>query len=116
MKSAHAIVQALVKEKVEVIFGIPGFPLISIYDVLYNTKHPYTQGLLAALPDTARHKQSLEVIKGSVPDGLRSVSGCSFHPRCPKVMDICLDQPPSLINVGEQEHSAACYLYMEETA
>jgi oligopeptide/dipeptide ABC transporter ATP-binding protein len=88
----------------------------TVNDVLYNTKHPYTQGLLAALPDTARHKQSLEVIKGSVPDGLRSVSGCSFHPRCPKVMDICLDQPPSLINVGEQEHSAACYLYMEETA
>jgi len=88
----------------------------TVDDVLYQTKHPYTQGLLAALPDTVRHKQSLEVIKGSVPDGLHSVSGCSFHPRCPKVMDICLDQPPSLIIVGEKEHSASCYLYMEETA
>ncbi len=38
MKSANAIVQALIKEDVEFIFGIPGFPTLSIYDVLYNTK------------------------------------------------------------------------------
>lgn len=38
MKSAHAIVQALCNENVKIIFGIPGFPLIPIYDVLYSTK------------------------------------------------------------------------------
>jgi oligopeptide/dipeptide ABC transporter ATP-binding protein len=87
----------------------------TVDDVLYQTKHPYTQGLLDALPDTASHKQSLDVIKGSVPDGLRIIPGCSFHPRCPHVMDVCLDNPPSSIIVGEEGHSVACYLYMQET-
>ena len=37
MKSANAVVQALIKEKVEILFGIPGFPILPLYDVLYAT-------------------------------------------------------------------------------
>ncbi len=82
-------------------------------DVLYQTKHPYTQGLMAALPDNVAHGQPLQVIKGNVPDGLQPVAGCPFHPRCPAVMDICREQPPPFILINDQGHRVACHLYEE---
>jgi oligopeptide/dipeptide ABC transporter ATP-binding protein len=85
----------------------------TVDDVLYQTKHPYTQGLLAALPDMVEHGQPLQVIKGNVPDGLRPVTGCSFHPRCHAVMDICREKQPQLIQIGERGQSVACHLYEE---
>ena len=85
----------------------------TVDDVLYKTKHPYTQGLMAALPDSVDHSRPLQVIKGNVPDGLRSVTGCSFHPRCQAVMDICREQKPLHIHMGNQGHTAACFLYEE---
>ena len=83
-------------------------------DVLYHMKHPYTQGLLEALPRPTHRGQSLQSIEGSVPDGLYLPPGCPFHPRCPAAMDICQAAPPPLFTVGPQGHVAACYLYGEE--
>jgi len=66
-------------------------------DVLQRMKHPYTQGLLAALPCPTHRGRSLQSIEGSVPDGLYLPPGCSFHPRCPHAMDICrMEKPPLL--------------------
>ncbi len=84
-----------------------------VADVLEHTKHPYTKGLLASLPDMAGPGEPLQVINGSVPDGLHPVSGCSFHPRCPEAMERCRRETPSLISVGANEHKAACHLYEE---
>jgi oligopeptide/dipeptide ABC transporter ATP-binding protein len=85
-------------------------------EVLFNTRHPYTQGLLAALPSPASRKTALQSIPGSVPDGLTALRGCPFYPRCPHAMDICLQADPQLIPVGGtgSDHRAACYLYSEE--
>jgi peptide/nickel transport system ATP-binding protein len=85
----------------------------TVDDVLYKTKHPYTQGLMAALPDSVDHSRPLQVIKGNVPDGLQSVAGCSFHPRCQAVMDICREQQPPNIQMENKDHTAACFLYEE---
>lgn len=85
----------------------------AVDDVLYQTKHPYTQGLMAALPDMVEHGQPLQVIKGNVPDGLRPVTGCPFHPRCHAVMDICREQQPAAIQMESQGHMVACHLYEE---
>lgn len=85
----------------------------TVDEVLYETKHPYTQGLMAALPDAAEHGQPLVVIKGNVPDGLRPVKGCPFHPRCHAVMDICRDQGPHTIQLENKGHTVACHLYEE---
>jgi peptide/nickel transport system ATP-binding protein len=85
-------------------------------DVLYQMKHPYTQGLLTALPRPTHRGQSLQSIKGSVPDGLRLPSGCPFHPRCPSAMDICRAEKPPLFAVGPKEHVTACFLYGQEAA
>jgi len=85
----------------------------TVDEVLYQTKHPYTQGLMAALPDSVDHGQMLQVIKGNVPDGLRPVSGCPFHPRCQAVMDICREQQPLDIQMENKGHMVACFLYEE---
>jgi oligopeptide/dipeptide ABC transporter ATP-binding protein len=85
-------------------------------DVLYRMKHPYTQGLLGALPRPTQRGQVLQSIEGSVPDGLLLPTGCPFHPRCPKVMETCHGEKPPLIPVGVEGHAAACYLYQEGVA
>jgi peptide/nickel transport system ATP-binding protein len=82
--------------------------------VLYRMKHPYTQGLLAALPRPTRRGQALQSIAGSVPDGLHPPPGCPFHPRCPEAMEICQVEKPPLFSVGLEGHVAACYLYAQE--
>lgn len=85
-------------------------------DVLYNPQHPYTRGLLAALPDAATvGAHALQVIKGSVPDGLTLVPGCPFHPRCPAVMDICRSNIPPRLATGVPGHRVNCFLYNEVT-
>jgi oligopeptide/dipeptide ABC transporter ATP-binding protein len=85
-------------------------------DVLFRTQHPYTQGLLGALPRPSTRKRSLQSIPGSVPDGLTQLAGCPFAPRCPEVMDVCQGSMPILISLEEAgaEHAAACYLYAQE--
>jgi oligopeptide/dipeptide ABC transporter ATP-binding protein len=85
-------------------------------DVLYHMKHPYTQGLLGALPRPTHRGQALQSIEGSVPDGLHLLPGCPFQPRCPRSMDVCHTAKPPLFPVGFKEHVAACYLYGEEAA
>lgn len=80
-------------------------------EVLHRMKHPYTQGLLAALPRPAHRGQSLQSIEGSVPDGILLPPGCPFHSRCPEAMDVCRLEKPPLFGVGPKEHVAACYLY-----
>ncbi len=85
-------------------------------DVLFHSKHPYTQGLLAALPQPSRRKSSLLSIPGSVPDGLTVLPGCPFHDRCAYVMPICKEQPPPFVAVESPTgaHQVACHLYTSE--
>jgi len=80
-------------------------------DVLFRMKHPYTRGLLAALPRPARRGQPLQSIAGSVPDGLRLPPGCPFHPRCPAAMEVCREERPHLVPAGAEGHAVACHLY-----
>lgn len=80
-------------------------------DVLLHMKHPYTQGLLGALPRPSHRGEVLQSIQGSVPDGLTLPTGCPFHPRCPQAMDLCHVDKPPFFAVGFKGHVAACYLY-----
>lgn len=84
--------------------------------VLRQPRHPYTQGLLAALPEAQQRGRDLLSIPGSVPDGLSLIPGCPFNPRCPHVMDICHTAPPALLPIDGGEQLAACYLYSTEVA
>jgi len=69
--------------------------------------HPYTDGLLAAIPklDTDMHR--LAAIPVSIPDPSEPLPGCRFSPRCPEALSACRVDAPALVNVGEN-HFARC--------
>jgi oligopeptide transport system ATP-binding protein len=79
-------------------------------ELFENPLHPYTKALLQAVPvpDPSRHKVH-EPLAGSVPSPIDVPSGCSFHPRCPHVMDVCVKTEPDLVEVSKG-HWVACYL------
>ncbi|HEY4103310.1 MAG TPA: ABC transporter ATP-binding protein [Polyangiaceae bacterium] len=72
-------------------------------------QHPYTQGLLAAVPslDPAQRSASVRVL-GDVPSPARPPSGCRFHTRCPKVFERCPREMPELYRV--QDGLSRCFL------
>ena len=79
-------------------------------DALYaRPAHPYTAGLLAALPRIdARERAPLQAIPGRPPDLLGPQTGCPFAPRCAFATALCLAETPTLDPVGS-EHRAACW-------
>jgi oligopeptide/dipeptide ABC transporter ATP-binding protein len=76
-----------------------------------NPRHPYTTGLLAAIPRmTPADETGAPAVKGDPPSPLRLPTGCRFRTRCPIAQQICAEQDPALITSGENpEHSAACH-------
>jgi peptide/nickel transport system ATP-binding protein len=72
-------------------------------------QHPYTAGLLAALPSAhTRPGELLNVIPGRVPDLVARPSGCSFRDRCPRALEVCARIDPPL-EPGPAGHPAACH-------
>jgi peptide/nickel transport system ATP-binding protein len=83
-----------------------------VESLFYRTRHPYTLGLLHAVPRlTGGH--DLASIPGSPPDLIDLPRGCTFHPRCPFVQERCTvgtDPPESEVETG---HLTACYRWRE---
>jgi oligopeptide transport system ATP-binding protein len=74
-------------------------------------RHPYTQALLAAVPDPVpRRERASRPLEGDVPSPLQLPSGCSFHTRCPLAQARCRESAPELRAVGDGPHLAACHL------
>jgi len=71
--------------------------------------HPYTQCLLASIPNIRLDQPKLETMTGSPPDLVNPPSGCVFHPRCPKGMDICSRETPA--TVEKDGRFVKCWLY-----
>jgi oligopeptide/dipeptide ABC transporter ATP-binding protein len=82
----------------------------SVRDIFKDPKHPYTQGLLKAIPRISASQDKLIGIDGTVPSMIEPPSGCRFHPRCPHAREICLTERPRSIELGG-EHSVSCVLY-----
>jgi peptide/nickel transport system ATP-binding protein len=83
--------------------------------VLADPKHPYTRGLLTAMPRITGDVDQARPLPGRVPD-LASVprQGCVFRPRCPLAMDICATAQPSDTVLGARRF--ACYAAAGEAA
>lgn len=75
-------------------------------DLFQQPEHPYTIGLLGAIP--TRGKKRLASIRGRVPDLISLPPGCPFMPRCPFAADACLAAEPPLVEVGTHHWSACC--------
>jgi oligopeptide/dipeptide ABC transporter ATP-binding protein len=80
--------------------------------VIFESLHPYTRALIAAVPvPDPTSKRTEVVIKGEIPSPVNPPSGCRFHTRCPSYIgDICRKAEPPLIDVGGG-HLVACHLY-----
>jgi peptide/nickel transport system ATP-binding protein len=76
--------------------------------IFYHPRHPYTVGLLDAVPTLAGEQQELSSIPGSPPDLIDLPTGCKFHPRCPYATDQCREEDPPLIEVAPAQ-TAACW-------
>lgn len=82
----------------------------SIREILDEPKHPYTEGLIAAIPKMQTQKEPLNSIDGVVPRLDDMPKGCSFHPRCPYAMDICQEKRPALSKIAEGR-KVRCFKY-----
>jgi oligopeptide/dipeptide ABC transporter ATP-binding protein len=82
-----------------------------------HPQHPYTQMLLSSIPVVSDEEEAAKpekiVSTGEIPSPVNVPVGCSFHTRCPHVMDICVEQDPRMIETGTQ-HLARCHLFQQE--
>lgn len=84
-------------------------------DIFNMPKHPYTQGLLKALPRLSDSRQDrLVIIDGQPPNLLFDIPGCGFAPRCQYAMKVCKDNKPDISVPSKTTHSTACWLRWRE--
>jgi peptide/nickel transport system ATP-binding protein len=87
-------------------------------EVIADSQHPYTRGLIACLPElgSSQHGERVELqeIAGVVPSIWELGSGCAFRERCPHAHARCAEVPP-LVSAHGGQHAAACWL-LEESA
>ena len=95
--------------RVAVMYAGKIIEVAGVRELFRNPMHPYTQGLLGAVPKLHEDVIELALIPGSIPSPINPPSGCRFHPRCMYVMDICKKEEPPLIEV-KKDHLVACHL------
>lgn len=79
-----------------------------------NPQHPYTQMLLSSIPVISEEEEAAKPEKiistGEIPSPVNVPPGCSFHTRCPYVMDVCKQEDPVMVETGVG-HVARCHLF-----
>ena len=82
-------------------------------ELFADPKHPYSEGLLHAIPRITKERKPLLTIEGAVPNPTERIEGCTFWPRCPHASEICKRaEAPQKQLTGER--SVKCWLYAEE--
>ncbi len=84
-----------------------------VHQVINQPAHPYTAGLMAAIPDITIERERLNQIDGSMPRLNAIPPGCAYNPRCPRAFDRCLVERPGLLDAGATQ--AACWLHDPQT-
>ena len=83
-------------------------------DIFYDTKHPYTQGLIKSVPRLDRDDEGrLFSIKGQPPNVVDLPDCCPFYPRCHKALPVCKNRYPPVVRFSDT-HCAACWLYAQK--
>ena len=82
-----------------------------VHEVINHPAHPYTEGLMASIPDMEDDRERLNQIDGSMPRLNAIPKGCAFNPRCTRVFEKCLHERPNLMSAGATQ--AACWLREE---
>ena len=83
-----------------------------VRDLFKDPKHPYTIGLLSAIPRITKDRPPLSTIEGMVPNPTERIEGCSFWPRCPHATEKCRKAEPPVVHISE-ERQVRCWLYTD---
>jgi peptide/nickel transport system ATP-binding protein len=83
-----------------------------VRDIFYGPRHPYTLGLIRAVPPVVGDLYEISSIPGGPPSLIQLPSGCSFHPRCAYARARCQTDEPPLYEV-DAEHTSACHYWSE---
>ncbi|MCV2889337.1 ABC transporter ATP-binding protein [Ruegeria aquimaris] len=87
-----------------------------VREVIRNPQHPYTRGLIDALPQLDDLDKPLQPVPGDIPSPLERPEGCVFHTRCTRIIgDICRTAVPGWTDTGPH-HRTACHLCHQDTA
>jgi peptide/nickel transport system ATP-binding protein len=78
-------------------------------DIFDRPQHPYTQALLAAVPEVSLDPASPPPLAGEVPSPLDRPTGCHFHPRCPRAAPRCAAETPALLPATDGGHAVRCF-------
>mgnify|MGYP001160545435 FL=1 len=104
-------VVAHMADRVVVMYGGKVVEMGTTREIFYNSKHPYTWGLLKSVPrvDISKDTDRLASIEGTPPDLLAPPVGCPFADRCEYAMKICREEMPPNFDISDGHH-AACWL------
>jgi oligopeptide/dipeptide ABC transporter ATP-binding protein len=98
--------------RVIVMYGGEIVEQASVRELFAAAHHPYTEGLLNAMPQVGHERERLATIPGSVPPPTAWPKGCRFHDRCQYAWDRCLTEHPPLYQIGGG-HVSRCHLAEE---
>ena len=98
---------AEMSERVVVLYAGRVCEIADKRELFRNPLHPYTKGLLVAVPRLDKRRGDLAVIPGSIPNLIDPPLGCRFHPRCECIKPICRKQIPELSEI-RPGHYVAC--------
>lgn len=82
-------------------------------ELFREPKHPYTEGLLDAIPRITKERDPLKTIDGMVPNPTERIEGCSFSPRCPYASDRCRREAPPMKQLSDTR-KVRCWRYENE--
>ncbi|HHL41121.1 MAG TPA: ABC transporter ATP-binding protein [Candidatus Bathyarchaeota archaeon] len=99
---------AKVADRVAVMYAAQIVEVGSVESIFYNPCHPYTIGLINAIPSVVGDLNTKKPIPGTPPSLINPPVGCRFHPRCSYASRLCREKAPELIGV-EPDHIVACH-------
>ncbi|MBL4831203.1 MAG: ATP-binding cassette domain-containing protein [Aliivibrio sp.] len=101
-------------DRVLVMYGGRRMEQASINSLFESPSHPYTQGLLTAIPSIHDDIDRLKTIAGNPPSALIDAQGCPFYERCSSAKELCKNEMPKFLSVNDQQ-SLACHSYSAVT-
>ncbi len=105
-------VVANIADRVAVMYGGQLVETAGVRELFYETKHPYTKGLLASIPKASDKGKELTAIPGTPPDLMEPPKGCPFAARCTETMVVCQEYVPEETDL-KNGHHARCWLLDE---
>jgi len=103
-------VVAQITDKVVVMYAGNIVEMGTTTEIIENPRHPYTKGLIKAIPDKRNPGERLNQIPGVMPTLMDIPPGCSFHPRCTIKGEICTREIPKLKEIDGTDKIVACHM------